>query len=913
LRPVEKVLEAVDDYEERSDGYWCICPNHDDHYPSLHLKEAKDGTALLICRAGCDQADVLAALEGRGVQKRDLFADNAGGSVVPIRDGNSDRSSNARRGHPAHPRARGRIVETYDYADEHGQLLYQTVRFIPKDFRQRKPDGRGGWDWTLQDVRLVPYRLPELLAADRGQLVLVCAGEKDVERARELGFVSTTNPLGEGKWREAYSEHLRSRRVAVIPHNDGPGEKHGEAVARSLHGKAASVKVLRLPGVPEGGGDLSDWADAGGTAEDLRRLIDETPEWSPSEQREVGRAGEEPPSINGRGAGESYGDFNLTDLGNSERFVAHHGENVRYCYPWRQWLVWTGARWASDDTGRVHRLAKETVRRIYGEAAAAEDEGRRKALAQHATRSEAEGKIRAMLELVKSEVPVSPDELDADPFLLNTKNGTIDFRSGDLCEHRREDLITKITPGEYDPDAKAPEWERFLERVLPGEDLRAFVQRASGYSATGDTSEQCMFINHGTGNNGKSTFQEALTAALGDYAMRAPTEMLMAKRSGGVPNDVARLKGARFVTASETEEGRRLAESLVKDLTGQDTISARFMRAEWFDFRPTHKLWLSTNHKPEIRGTDNAIWRRIRLVPWAVTVPPAERDKKLPEKLRAELPGILTWVVRGCIEWQREGLRAPDEVRRATGEYRAEMDVLAGFISDCCVADSAAWVKFKDLYAAYQQWCSESGERPESKQRLGNHLKERGYEPDRGTGNVPIRRGIGLRDDHKPDPADGSKVTQGNWSYPTVTPQNPRKSQETEEESYSSYPESHINGSEEPSREITEKQGNSGNWGNSKAPDNDEDVRGGGAAPGLVEGLLQTPPKWLADQLAKCRQDPDRWIKPTCSSIATEVYSSAARWREVKPAVDRWLGNLDAAGDEDQDLEGLEDLYEEDR
>jgi putative DNA primase/helicase len=235
--------------------------------------------------------------------------------------------------------------------------------------------------------------------------------------------------------------------------------------------------------------------------------------------------------------------------------VAQHGEDVRYCYLWGKWLVWTEARWERDDAGRVHRLAKETVRSIYGEAAAAEDEDQRKALAQHATRSEAEARIRAMLELAKSEVPVSPDELDADPWLLNADNGTVDLRTGDLREHRREDLMTKIAPVEYDPNASAPVWERFLERVLPGADLRAFVRRASGYSATGDTSEQCMIINHGTGNNGKSTFQEALTAALGDYAMRAPTEMLMAKRSGGAPNDVARLKGARFVTAFRDRGG----------------------------------------------------------------------------------------------------------------------------------------------------------------------------------------------------------------------------------------------------------------------------------------------------------------------------------------------------------------------
>jgi len=432
-------------------------------------------------------------------------------------------------------------------------------------------------------------------------------------------------------------------------------------------------------------------------------------------------------SFNGRRSAQPPRGYNLTDLGNAERFVAQHGDDVRYCYPWRKWLAWTGARLERDDAGRVHRLAKEVVRGIYREASDAEDEDRRKALAKHAAASESETRIRAMIELAKSENPISPNELDADPWLLNVLNGTIDLRTGQLRVHRREDRITKLAPVEYDPHAKAPTWEAFLGRMLPSEELRAFVQRAAGYSATGDTSEQCMFIHHGPGANGKSTFQETVAAALGDYAMRTPTETLLVKRSSSVPNDVARLKGARFVTASETEEGRRLTESLVKDLTGQDTISARFMWAEWFDFKPTHTLHLSTNHKPEIRGTDPAIWRRIRLIPWAVTIPPEEQDRKLAEKLRDELPGILAWVVRGCSAWLRDGLKAPEEVRRATKAYRAEMDVLAAFLADCCLRGEDEEAFAGELWGAWKRWCEETGEQAGSQKRFGGRLAERGF------------------------------------------------------------------------------------------------------------------------------------------------------------------------------------------
>jgi len=510
-----------------------------------------------------------------------------------------------------------------------------------------------------------------------------------------------------------------------------------------------------------------------------------------------------------------------TDLGNAERLVAQHGADLHYVYAWDKWLVWDGRVWRTDDTGEVERRAKQTVRAIYAEAADAEAAEERKALAGHAKSSEGRARIEAMISLARSEpgIAITPEQLDADPWALSTPNGTLDLRTGELREHRREDHITKLTPVEYDPDAAAPTWAAFLERILPSEELRAFVQRAVGYSATGDTSEQCMIINHGGGANGKSTFQEAIAAALGDYAMRAPTEMLLAKRTSGIPNDVARLKGARFVAASETEEGRRLAESLVKDLTGQDTITARFMRAEWFDFEPTHKLWLSTNHKPEIRGTDTAIWRRIRLVPWTVTIPPAQQDKKLAARLRDDLPGILAWIVQGCLEWQREGLRPPEEVRRATGRYRAEMDVLAAFIDEECVVAEHATASAKALYSAYRAWCEENGEKPETQRRFGGRLKERGFESGRIT--TGARKGavewygIGLAGGPEGSP-DGEGNEKGSLA------KNPANEQQTEAAQVpgeQSEPKNNINTRKNTSRGEIAKKGSLHSLGSPRLSD----------------------------------------------------------------------------------------------
>lgn len=438
----------------------------------------------------------------------------------------------------------------------------------------------------------------------------------------------------------------------------------------------------------------------------------------------------------------------LTDTGNAERLVRLHGRDLRYVHTWARWLAWDGRRFAPDTSGEIHRRAKETVRAAYAESAQLSDADARKELARWATKSESAARIDAMIGLARAEVPVAHEALDADPWVLNVPNGTLDLRTGELRPHRRSDLLTKLAPVEYDPSAEAPTWERFLERILPDAAVRAFVRRATGYSLTADTGEQVLFLLWGSGANGKSTFLETLMAALGDYAMKTPAETLLARREGAIPNDVAALRGARLVAAVETEEGRRLAEARLKELTGGDTVSARFMRAEWFTFKPVAKLWVATNHRPRVKGTDEAIWRRIRLIPFTVTVPEPERDPKLPERLRAELPGILAWAVAGCLDWQRDGLRPPDAVLAATSDYRAEQDVLGAFLEDRCVLAPECWVASAQLFGAYKRWCEETGEHAMTQRVLGLALGERGFTDARkGSGRARRRgwHGIGLR------------------------------------------------------------------------------------------------------------------------------------------------------------------------
>jgi putative DNA primase/helicase len=441
-------------------------------------------------------------------------------------------------------------------------------------------------------------------------------------------------------------------------------------------------------------------------------------------------------------------EYNLTDLGNARRLVGLFGEDIRYCYAWGKWLIWNGSRWEKDGNGGIFRKAKDTVATIYSEAANAQDSEERKSLARHAASSESEARLRAMVSLAESEegIPVKTDQLDADPWLLNCANGTVDLRTSELHPHQRENLITKIVPVEYAPAAECPAWIDFLQKIFSGNgNLITFIQKALGYSLTGSTREQIVFFLYGSGANGKSTLINIIMALMGDYALQTPAEtFLQADRGNSIPNDIARLKGARFVAAVEAGEGRRLSEALIKQLAGGDTVAARFLHQEYFEFNPQCKIYFATNHKPRIAGTDHAIWRRVRLIPFNVTISEQEQDKDLPDKLRQELPGILAWAVRGCLGWQELGLGVPDEVAAATEYYRAEMDVIGGFIEDNCIVQPYAKVSIKQIYESYSKWCISAGEKLLSQRNFSGKLEEKGFIKDRGTGGYFFFKGIGL-------------------------------------------------------------------------------------------------------------------------------------------------------------------------
>lgn len=441
-----------------------------------------------------------------------------------------------------------------------------------------------------------------------------------------------------------------------------------------------------------------------------------------------------------------------TDLGNARRLVKAHGREMRYAPPWKKWLVWDGKRWARDVTEQHHRWAKEVIRGLSDAARSITDEATRKARIKAAQEAESAARIGGMLQLARTErgVAIDPANLDDAPDLLNVQNGTLELpTSGSvrpvLKPHDPADNLTKVAAVAYDEIAEAPLFEAFLQQIQPDAEMRAFLQRLFGHALSGHVREHILPIFHGVGANGKSTLVEVCRKVLGDYAASVDPGLLI-DRGEQHPTGVADLFGLRLALTHESDQGRRLAEGTIKRLTGGDAITARRMREDFWTFQPTHSLIMVTNHAPIVTGTDEGIWRRLRIVPFDVTIPPEDRDGELPEKLFAEGAGILRWMVEGYLAYQREGLAAPVAVDKATNEYRDSSDMLGLFLSERCVIQPNAHVGSSPLFDSWKAWCEKENLQAGSQKSFSTRLQERGFDKTKSHGSM-VWAGIGLAAD----------------------------------------------------------------------------------------------------------------------------------------------------------------------
>ena len=412
--------------------------------------------------------------------------------------------------------------------------------------------------------------------------------------------------------------------------------------------------------------------------------------------------------------------YDMTDTGNAQRLYDRFGKSIKYSYNRKKWYFWTGQQWILDEMGEVKKLADEICEDLKREAWNMQDEDSQEQMFKFAKATANTTRKEALVKECQHlyDIPAAPEDFDRNIDFLNVQNGIINLRNGELFSHDANFMMTKICNCEYDVQRGKPKrWLQFLDEITDGDkELQEYVQRCIGYSISGSNQEQCAYFLYGMGNNGKSTFLDTMRDMLGSYASTAQPDTFMLQSrlgssGGGANSDIARLKSARFVMSEEPTEGIRLNEGLLKQLTGGSKVTCRFLYGDEFEYTPEFKIWIATNHKPVIRGTDFGIWRRIKLIPFEVNIPDDKVDKNLKYKLRAEFPQILAWAVEGCMKWQQDGLKEPECVLEATKEYKQEMDLIAGFIEQCVMIDySASAIMAADLFGIYSKWAKQNNE-----------------------------------------------------------------------------------------------------------------------------------------------------------------------------------------------------------
>jgi len=442
-----------------------------------------------------------------------------------------------------------------------------------------------------------------------------------------------------------------------------------------------------------------------------------------------------------------------TDLGNADILLHLTDDGARYCHPQKSWYIWNGKRWQQDTNGSVGNSSAQISEQYFLEAGRLASAGKIKRAADISKMAIKAANVKVMNDATKASSLIAPhinlDETDPHPTILNVQNGLLDIETGELHDHNKDYLTTRVCQVDYDVTADCPTWDKFLIDIFPGDPepdglggvyyppdvpLIDYFQKAVGYTLSGYTTEQCLFFLYGSGANGKSTAMDVIALLLGDYSSKISMNVLQKSHMPQTPTELATLPGARFVLSSEVSEGKFFAEELAKDMTGGDTLSVRHLYGHWFQYRPVFKLWIYGNHKPRIKGTDWGIWRRIRIIPFSARFQGAEKDTAMPKKLEAELPGILNWAMEGYRRWKTEGMDLPDAVRETIEQYRSDEDIFGDFFAAAVnVSPFAKTTTNSDFYKAYCQWCKEQGVKyMQSPRIMASALDERGYQRRKG-------------------------------------------------------------------------------------------------------------------------------------------------------------------------------------
>lgn len=710
---IDQVLERLQNVKQSGSGFIALCPAHPDKQRSLSVSE-KDGTILLKCFTGCKTEDIVVAI---GLEMKDLFLPSENIKPKVINE------------------------TTWDIETHTGKVVAQHCRTDYNDGSKRfywKRNGKAGLG-GYKIAKLPLYGLKYLNGCTK--YCILTEGEKAADSLNNIGELSFGTVCGASSIPSPESLELLANfnTVFLWPDNDAIGIQHMTRIANHLKTLSINPFLIQWAGAPDKG-DAFDFIAQGNT--DIAGLMNTAVIWPP-------------PITPAAKVDDDPYRYGFTDTGNAERFVRDHAGNVHYCPERGRWLLWTGIKWDWDNktNTRVLQLSKDTVRNMYHEAGDLDDIDKRRALVKFANQSEAEKRRRSMLNLAVSEnnIVIAASDTDSNNLALNCKNGTVNLTTGKCTPHDKNDLNTKIINIDYDAyDAECPTWHKFLDDVTNGDDdLQEYLQKAVGYSLSGDIREQCLFFLYGRGQNGKSTFINTILYVLGPYGHQADMDIFMLKdrNASGPKEGLADLQGRRFVAATELEEGRKLATATVKMVTGGEMITADRKHEHYISFWPTHKIWLSGNHKPRISDTTDSIWRRLKLIPFTTKVP--NPDEKLFEKLKAEKEGILAWAILGCLLWQSTGLNAPRVITSATKNYRDDQDEIGEFIQEYCVIYSTCKIYTSEIYNQYLEWSKQNNVIPLGVRRFNGKIEEKGFIKNRGTGNKLEWLGLGLKTLHQ--------------------------------------------------------------------------------------------------------------------------------------------------------------------
>jgi len=784
--------------KKRAGEYLGLCPFHADKNPSFYVIPQKGFCKCFSCGWSGDVLDFMQEKNGVDFKAAaEMLGATDEWKPAPITQSAPPLPERITSKPPADaPECRftlrqlGEPTRVWPYLDTDGGLLGYVTRYDPPEGKQirvwswgARGDAAPAWGCGHWNKPRPLYGL-DRLAARPNDPVMVVEGEKAADAAGVLlpSYVCVSWPGGAQAWRHVDYSALRGRRVDFWPDNDTPGREAMAGIAALIsdpRGLDCHGKTINPDGMPDGF-DAADWTpELGDIAQWASQRISWYREQSPAPQAaadkakpsepesvapaDAGPSGESPPleayaadvipitkkskrkprarSLEGNAAPHPDPDETPLPQAMSEdalasHFVDEHGDNWRFVRRWASWFEWDGDGWRQDETGKVDSLAVMVTRQslYWPEAAALTPKERR----QVNKRSTA-GAVRDIASS-NAKIAARMDQWDTDPWLLGCPGGVLDLKFGKMLEAEREQYITKrcaIAPATGQP----ARWLEFLKRVTGGDQsLIDYLQRFSGYSLTGDIGEHSLAFLYGTGANGKTVFLQTLSGILGDYAVSAGIETFTETKNERHSTEIARLRGARLVVTEETDSGGRWAEGKIKRLTGGGTISAHFMRQDDFEFVPQFKLLVAGNHKPQLRSVDEAIRRRFHMVPFAVTIPVAERDHSLMDKLKSEWPQILGWMLEGCVSWQDCGLGLPEAIQDATDQYLLAEDILGQWISDCC--DREGEHESALLYRNYCEWCEKQGERAWSRRSWANALVDRGF----GTGRTnSMRTIVGLR------------------------------------------------------------------------------------------------------------------------------------------------------------------------